>query len=74
MKMSRYRTHKVNVGNYENVEFGASVTIDTDVDLDGEPAIEFLNKKLDELLEEDMREAVANVPAGDSTHVETWRK
>ena len=74
MIITRHRTHKVNVGNYENIEFGASVTVE-ESDLNGSVnKIEYLNTLLDKLLEEDMAEAIANVPEGESTHAETWRK
>jgi hypothetical protein len=75
MIITRHRTHKVNVGNYENIEFGASVTIDTEIDTaKGHDTIPYLNQWLDDLLQEDLDEAIANVPEGESTHAETWRR
>jgi hypothetical protein len=76
MKLSRSRTHRVNLGQgtYEYVEFSASAEVEVTNNKDIPSAIVVLNKMLDDLLEEDMQEAVANVPAGEKTHAETWRK
>ena len=76
MQITRSRKHLINMTNYENVEFGAAVTLETGTEDDAsvEEAIDRANLILDNLLEDDLAEAIANVPSGESTHAETWRK
>lgn len=72
MKITRSREHTVNLGNYENVKVGASVELSSDDFMDLEAGIKLADETLDDLLERDLKEALANVPSSQSSHLETW--
>lgn len=77
MEITRSREHTVNLGNYENVKIGASVTLNDEEVVKDHPgaAIDTVaNILLDELLKEDLAEALANVPRSQDSHVEHWKK
>jgi hypothetical protein len=75
VKIIRSREHTCNLGNYENVKIGAAVEFDTsELAGDIEPA-EYAGRMLDDLLRDDLAEALANVPTGGKgSHLETWQK
>lgn len=60
MKTSVWREHKVNMGDYESMSIGASVSFDTEVDTLPEHAVleEHLQDLLDEQLSGAARDAV----------------
>jgi hypothetical protein len=76
MKITRSREHTVNLGNYENVKVGAFVELTEDDirALGPEPskAVKYADDMLDKLLDRDLKEALANVPAKQPSHLETW--
>lgn len=75
MKITRSREHTVNLGNYENVKIGASVELSEDdfgKDADPDRMVAEANTLLDQLLERDLAEALANVPSSQNSHLETW--
>jgi hypothetical protein len=74
MKISYYRSHKVQPEPYESHDFGARVEIDTetDKDFDGLSETEIgeeLDKVLDGLLETAVQRAVALGGSVDSSHI-----
>lgn len=77
MIIERSREHTVNLGNYENVKVGAKVTL-TDGDIKRfstmDEAITAADQFLDDLLRDDLAEATENVPQGQDTHLESWKK
>lgn len=77
MIIERSREHTVNLGNYENVKVGAKVTL-TDDDIKRfstmDEAITAADQFLDDLLRDDLAEAAENVPQGQDTHLESWKK
>lgn len=78
MKIIRSREHLVNLGGYENVKVGASVELGEDDIADlkksGTTVDDAANEILDDLLSRDLKEALANVPKGSETHLETWQR
>jgi hypothetical protein len=78
MIIKRSREHTVNLSNYENVKIGASVELGDDdypknvVSMPERSA--YANTVLDALLKRDLAEALANVPEGKPTHLESWGK
>ena len=71
----------MNLGNYESVRVGARITLDrADIEelLQDGLKIEDVSAKADEMLDSllnaELAEAAANVPPGQDTHLETWKK
>jgi hypothetical protein len=65
------REHTVNLGNYESLKIGASV--ETEVDDVNELVMIDLDAKLDTLLAADKKEAIALLPAGSTSYIQSWR-
>lgn len=76
MKITRSREHLVNLGNYESARVGASVELSDDdvkrLQDKTQSVVKYADEMLDRLLERDLKEALANVPSSQSSHLETW--
>ena len=61
MNVTRSREYTINMGNYESLKIGASITFDSEeqngVLGEGEELHQFLDKALDVLLEDEVKEA-----------------
>lgn len=73
MILRKSREFTINMGNYESVKIGASVEIDPDeVDRDVDPRA-FIEDKLDQLMEADVKEASELTSTRDS-FILSWNK
>jgi hypothetical protein len=65
------REHTINLGNYESLKIGASV--ETEADGIGPGLAEEMEKNLDNILANDIKEAVELLPAGSTSYIQSWR-
>lgn len=65
------REHTVNLGNYESLKIGA--TVDMEVDDVNESVMQDVDAKLDTLLADDKKEAIALLPSGSTSYIQSWR-
>jgi hypothetical protein len=78
MKITRGRTVRVNLGNYEHVETSASVEEEWGWDRVSDPEgldreVKAMDKCLDKLLEEDLRDAESSTSLDDDkSFIYTW--
>lgn len=77
MIITKSREYTVNMGNYESLKFGGSVSLDTDdvmaAGLGPEKVIEIIEDKLTQVLAEDLAEARALTNTKDS-YVLSWKE
>lgn len=75
MKITRTRTHKFSMAQYEQLELSATVEIDTDTcNFPEEDAAAFVNEMLDQVLQADLDRAdQTSTTPEDSTYVHAWK-
>lgn len=79
MIITKSREYTVNMGNYESLKFGASVTLDTtDVDISAnnpsfEECVQWVEDRLTAVLAEDMSEARVLTNTKDS-YILSWKE
>lgn len=74
MIITKTRTHKFNMAQYESLELSATVEIDTDELGEGEDPIATANSLLDEILQPDIDRAdESSTTPEDQTYVHAWK-
>jgi hypothetical protein len=74
VKVSRYRTHKVNVQKWESIDFGARVEIDTETDpefagMEDQEIRDELDSMLDALLDKEADRVLALGGEAGESHI-----
>ena len=73
MKITRSRTLRINMGNYEHVELTGAVEMDFDEGTKAESIVRTLNGSLDRLLEKDLQDAIdSSALDSESSFVYSW--
>lgn len=73
MKVTRTRTHRFNMSNYEHLEISASIEVEADHASVG--VLTTLDERLDELLRDDIERAeLATGLDSDNTYLHTWKE